>query len=434
MNYQLLLCVICIGLLIGAIAYALCVLCHLKRSIRPKHMSCTDCTKSIKGNRGKREIYLNTNSTLKQKHGAYNQSDTMYPENLQAMQETEAFKNKIRKLLGANEDDEVIFMASCSEAMASVMHWISTTAPYGIICGTDYDHKTVQENAELYNLKYDKESLKQRVLPDLTAGVMLTHVNPTTGEILDIENYMNLLVQYKYIDELTDNDEIYGTDKLLQHRPVVMLDATQSIGKVNILMHGHKQPIDVVMASLHKLGFPLNFSGVLVLNSSVKEQYVPLVAGAQQDGKRGGSYSMKPLLDNALLLEHEDPREKRKQEWQAGFDYLKSRGLNVYTPKGDHLYNTLLIDTNNHCPLEAIKTLADNYGIYVGNKTACANEINKKTGEVKVIKHLHGGSASKDLKPYDNSIRISFIEPGSLSKNALKAIADEIGKEAEDDE
>ena len=143
------------------------------------------------------------------------------------------------------------------------------------------------------------------------------------------------------------------------------------------------------------------------------------------------------MFDNFSLYESAYSKftsEKRKQEWQAGFDYLKSRGLNVYTPKGDHLYNTLLIDTNNHCPLEAIKNLADNHGIYVGNKTACANEINKKTGEVKVIKHLHGGAASKDLKPYDNSIRISFIEPGSLNKGALKAIADEISKAVEDDE
>ena len=429
MEYRLLICIICIALLIGVIAYASYVLCNVNR-----RMQCSNCSTRVIGNRGKREFYFNTNSTLKPIHGLYNQSDTMYPENIQAMQETEAFKNKIRKLIGANEDDEIIFMSSCSEAMASVMHWISIIAPYGVICGTDYDHKTVQENAELYTLTYDKESLKQKVLPDSTAGIMLTHVNPTTGEILDIETYMNLLVQYKYIDELTDNDEIYGSDKLLQHRPVVMLDATQSIGKVNILMHGHKQPIDIVMASLHKLGFPLNFSGVLVLNSSVKEQYVPLIAGAQQDGKRGGSYNMEPLLNNIKLLDHVDPAFKRQQEWQSAFDYFRSRGLNVYQPKGEHLYNTLLIDTNNHCTLETIKNLADKHGIYVGNKTACANEINKKTGEVTIHKPMSGGNKSKDLKPFDNSIRISFIQPGTLNKSALKAIADEISKEISKDD
>jgi cysteine sulfinate desulfinase/cysteine desulfurase-like protein len=245
---------------------------------------------------------------------------------------------------------------------------------------------------------------------------------------------MNLLVQYKYIDELTDNDEIYGADKLLQHRPIVMLDATQSIGKVNILMHGHKQPIDVVMASLHKLGFPLNFSGVLVLNASIKEQYVPLIAGAQQDGKRGGSYSLTSLLSNAGLLDHQDPLEQRKAEWESARKYFQSRGLNVYTPKGDHLYNTILIDTNNHCPLELIKTLADDHEIYVGNKTACANEVNKKTGEVKVLKNLQGGKASKDPRPFDNSVRISFVEPGTLDEGALKVIADEISKVVKEDD
>jgi selenocysteine lyase/cysteine desulfurase len=359
----------------------------------------------------------------------------MYPENLQSMQEAEVFKNKIRKLIGANENDEVIFMSSCSEAMASVMHWISLTAPYGIICGTDYDHKTVQENAELYQLTYDNESLKQRILPDLTAGIMLTHVNPTTGEILDIESYMNLLVQYKYIDELTDNDEVYGADKLLQHRPVVMMDATQSIGKVNILMHGHKQPIDVIMASLHKLGFPLNFSGVLVLNASIKDQYIPLIAGAQQNSKRGGSYSLTPLLANVGLLDHKDLLEQRKAEWDRSVKYLQSRGLNVYTPKGAHLYNTILIDTNNHCPLELIETLAKEHGIYVGNKTACANEVDK-SGKVKIIKpkNLQGGKASKDPRPFDNSVRISFIEPGALDTGAIKIIADEISKMVKEDE
>ena len=340
MDYRILLCILCVGSLVGAIVYALCVL----RRLKDRHMSCVKCShRRTKESFGKREFYFNTNSTLKTKHGTYNQSDIMYPENLQSMQEAEVFKNKIRKLIGANEDDEVIFMSSCSEAMASVMHWISLTAPYGIICGTDYDHKTVQENAELYQLTYDNESLKQRILPDLTAGIMLTHVNPTTGEILDIESYMNLLVQYKYIDELTDNDEVYGADKLLQHRPVVMMDATQSIGKVNILMHGHKQPIDVIMASLHKLGFPLNFSGVLVLNASIKDQYIPLIAGAQQNSKRGGSYSLTSLLSNAELLDHKDPLEQRKAEWEKSVKYFQSRGLNVYTPKGDHLYNTIFV-------------------------------------------------------------------------------------------
>ena len=149
MNYTLLICIICIGLLIGAIAYALCVLRELKN---PMSCSvCNDISRVTRNDKGQREVYLNTNSTLKPYHGAYNQSDTMYPENIKSHQEMEVFKNKIRKLIGANEDDEIIFMSSCSEAMASVMHWISLMTPYGIICGTSFDHKTVKENAELYN-------------------------------------------------------------------------------------------------------------------------------------------------------------------------------------------------------------------------------------------------------------------------------------------
>lgn len=432
MDRRILICILCIGLLISAIVYASCILRKLK-----EEMSCYNCRRRERftmNDNGIPEVYLNTNSTMRTVHGQYNQSDNMYPENIRASQEAEAFKDKVRKLVGANEDDEVLFMSSCSEAMASVMHWLSTTAPYGIICGTDYDHKTVEENAKLYGLVYDNEALKKKVLPDNTVGVMLTHVNPTTGEILDIETYMNLLSQYKYIDELTDNDEVYGNEKILQHRPVVMLDATQSIGKVGILMHGHKQPIDVIMASLHKLGFPLNFSGVLILNSSVKEQYVPLIAGAQQGGKRGGSYILAPLISHMDLLDHRDDFRKRKHVWIEARDYLRKRGLNVYEPKGRHLYNTILIDTNNHCTLELIKKLVDDHGIYVGNKTACANEFNKKTGKMEVKKPMRGGAKSKDLKPFDNAVRISFIDPQSLTKQAVKVIADEISKEVQKDE
>ena len=53
---------------------------------------------------------------------------------------------------------------------------------------------------------------------------------------------------------------------------------------------------------------------------------------------------------------------------------------------------------------------------------------------MEVKKPMRGGAKSNDLKPFDNAVRISFIEPQSLTKQAVKAIADEISKEERKDE
>ena len=385
---------------------------------------------------GMREIYLNTNSTYRPVHGKFNQSDMLYPETSQSMNDLEEVKQKLKKLVCANDEDEIIFVSSCSEAIASVFHWISLESPYTTICGTEHDHSTIRENAELYNFIYDSTSLKKRYIPDNTSCITLTHVDPTTGEIIDIENYISILSQYKFIDELVNNNEddigISG-DKLLQYRPVTMLDATQSIGKIYIDIHGHKNEIDVVVASLHKLGFPLNFSGIIILNKSVKDRFVPLVAGSQQNGMRGGSYNPDGLIENMHLLDHRDNRESRKQKWEEAYNFFTEKGLNVYKPKGEHLYNTLLIDTNNHCTLELITELSSKYGIYLGNKTACKNEPQKRGGSKKKNNDKQT-AGSKQLKPFDNAVRISFIDPVVLTRDSMEKIASEISKELASEE
>ena len=97
--------------------------------------------------------------------------------------------------------------------------------------------------------------------------------------------------------------------------------------------------------------------------------------------------------------------------------------MKVYKPQGSHLYNTLLIEVNK-CPLATINELAE-HNIYVGNVSACANEVEEQ--KQKKFK-LSGGSEKKEFAPFERAIRISFKKSKELSDSVLDTIIDEVKK------
>lgn len=413
MNYKILIFFLALIIIVLIIAIVFCVnkMCNCER----KGRKCIPL--------GKNKKYLNCNSTLNQINGALNYSDSLFPETQQQQKELEEVKNKIKSICGANKNDTVIFCSSCSEAVATLMHWAAKLNPYGTVIGSDFDHSVAKDNAENYGLKYEK-TLDSPNLNDNAGVIFLTHVNSATGEIMPINKYLKNLGTYSFLQDHGYSDEIEG--KVLQYRPLVCLDATQSLLKEPINMNNVKDgmlPIDVVVASLHKIGFDLNFSGVMVISKRVKNSFVPLIAGAQQGKDRGSSVNFEPIIASSYLLDHFDDRSKRKQKWQESYDYLTGKGLNVYKPKFDHLYSTLLIDTNNKCTLETIEKLSSKHGIYVGNKSACTNDKYKQ--------NINGGtivSEGQKLKPFDNAIRVSFMDPKALDNATLDIIAEELLK------
>lgn len=352
----------------------------------------------------KEMIYLNANSTKALQNGYLNPSDLGYPEILNQRSKLISFEEHIKNLVGASPDAKVIINSGATESIANIMFWTKKINKYGMVVGSKFDHGSVKDNAELYELEYSQDI---RNLPENTACVFMTQVNGSTGEIFNIGNYRKTILskyilsskkRYNYI--IDDNEANLIVP--LQYRPLLVIDASQSINKVPIKMK--EWDIDAVFFSLHKLGGPEGI-GILVVDN---DSFVPLIAGKQQHHLRGGTLPLETVLEYAEIFDDLDDYNLRIDKWNHIFKYLTDAGLKVYQPKNKHLYNTLLIEVET-CPLEIISELADD-GIYIGNVSSCENEdIYEKKGQ--------------DDNSY-KAIRLSFESDTNISDEVLNRIVE----------
>lgn len=410
------LCIIILLISIGYTYYYAKL--SLKNNFTRNKMKECNCNKTkIRLNINK-EIYLNTNSTYRPVNKEFNYSDILYPEIMEERKSIENITDKIKTIVGADKNDTVIFTSSCSESLATVFNWLNKVIPYGNVVGSSYDHSVVKNNAELYNFKYIQDNSFENI--SNASAVVLTQVSPETGEILNINDISNRIAQQENIyDKSIDFDDFNNESKIMQYRPWIIVDATQSFLKLPINMKENN--IDIVVASLHKIGFPINFSGILVISNRIMDTFVPLIGGIQQNHYRGGSINPQTFIDNSYLLNSYDTYfQKRKTRWEQSVKYLREKGLTVYEPKTEHLYNTILIDTNNNCPLKVINSLANKHNIYISPKTACLNEkLNRE-------QHLEQEQETSKQNSFKNAVRISFMDPKVINKKVLSKIIQEI--------
>jgi cysteine desulfurase len=345
-------------------------------------------------------VYLNTSSTSASETGKFNPSDFAYPEVFSDRERLEYLKVRLKKMLNAPIDASVVFNSGSTESIANCIFWAKNNNPYGVITGSDFDHPSVPENCKNMDVEYSTK------MTNKTGAIFITHVNSKTGEIFEIENFINNFYHNYSIFE-KDGFNPYH-DKILQYRPLIFLDAAQSITKLPIDMD--KWHLDAVFFSLHKIGGPLGL-GVLV----VKFGFKPLIAGYQQNHLRGGT------LDILSVLEYEDIFDKKyvvkKDKWIKIKQELDKSGLKVYNPKYNHLYNTFLISTGGKCPLGLINKLAMK-GIFVGNISACENELidDKDTN-----KTLKGGNNN-----FDTAIRLSVNNLDDIDSGVVEKIVESV--------
>ena len=360
-----------------------------------------------------RFVYLNTNSTDAIGNGCFNPSDLGYTNMAIVRQQKEQLKKEIKRLVNAPINAKVIFNSGATESIATCIHWAKSRNHYGHIVGTSFDHSAVQSNClnqdVIYTYvdgRYKGRMLKQiKETPNLSA-IFLTQVNSKTGEILSQE-----VVEYGSMARYMNDEDVHDLDEskvVGTYRPLIFMDATQSITKLPIDME--KWKLNAVFFSLHKIGGPMNM-GVLVINDEDRS-FKPLIAGEQNDGLRGGTFNDVELIKHRDIFKPcKTTIEQREKAWKHSVKQLKGKGLNVYEPTCDHLYNTILINISPKvCPLSIVNKLSEE-GIYLGTSSACANE-----------KILKGQMSGGDLA----HIRLSFINPDDLTDPVLNEIGDVI--------
>ena len=358
-------------------------------------------------------VYLNTNSTDAIGNGYFNPSDLGYTNMAIVRQQKEQLKNEIKHLVNAPVNAKVIFNSGATESIATCINWAKSRNHYGSIVGTSFDHSAVQNNCQNQDVPYAYVDgrYKGRMLKKLkdtpnTSAIFLTHVNSKTGEILPQE-----VVEYGSLARYMNDEDVHDLDESKvsgTYRPLIFMDATQSITKLPIDME--KWRLNAVFFSLHKIGGPMNM-GVLVINDD-DHSFKPLIAGEQNDGLRGGTFNDVELIKHRDIFKPcKTTIEQRQETWEHAVKQLKGKGLDIYEPIGDHLYNTILINISPKvCPLSIVNKLSEE-GIYLGTSSACANE-----------KVLKGQMSGGDLA----HIRLSFINPDDLTDHVLNEIGDVI--------
>lgn len=357
--------------------------------------------------------YLNYNSTFFGGNCQFNPSDIAYEEVAEELDKQSEIIEFIKKILNAGEDAKVIFTSGATEGIATVMHWCNYINKYGIILGSRLDHESVKANAENYGYKYkilDVDNIKNinNIINDNEniSMIFMTHVSSKTGEIYPLDQ----LPKMQYLSKTfmaggNEPENLTQNIITLQQKPIRVLDITQSIGKIPIDMQ--KYDINAVMFSMHKLGGEFN-TGVLVIRDTFKHEFVPLIAGSQQNNLRGGTYNSYAFDQLPLLLkDYPYNYNDCKERWITAEKYI-SENLNsesrlkpkLIKPTLNHVYNTFLIQLND-CGLGIIKKLSDD-GIYISSSSACST------------------------KNKDKFIRISFLKSSELSNETLKKIINEI--------
>ena len=373
--------------------------------------------------------YLNYASTYATQNGYLNPSDLAYPQIMEQRADMLRVENKIKKLINAPVDAKVIINSGATESIANCVFWAKSYNKYGTVVGSEYDHSAVEDNCNTFDVPYE-QSLRSGTIDDRCCMIVITHVNSKTGEVVNVQNFKQNVLN-KYVYEYTDGPNPYNNN-VRQYRPLVILDATQSIMKVPIDME--RWNLNAVFFSLHKIGGPIGM-GVLVIKDDKNAPFKPLISGKQQHALRGGTFPLQLFLENEYIFSKFDDFNERKTRWEHGRDKLKAAGLKVYEPKGQHLYNTLLIDLGR-CPLGVIHELAKK-NIYVGNTSACKNEelVNARDGvndgsvggsKGRGSKSGQSGGGAEEIKPFDKAIRISFSKSKELSDSVLDTIISEI--------
>ena len=352
--------------------------------------------------------YLNTNSTYATKTGYYNASDLGYRSMRMLRAEKEKVFNKIKEFVNASPDAKVILNSGATESIATCVNWAKHYNAYGMIYGTKFDHESIRKNCENQDITY-VQSDEPNITDSNVSAVFITHADSKTGELID-DKWLKLSKSLISMNDAKSDFELSSTSpNVVQHKPLVFVDATQSITKIPIDMQA--MGANALFFSLHKIGGPLN-EGILIISEPSNCKFVPLIAGEQNDGLRGGTLNETELVYNRDIFKIDTTPEQRQEKWERMAKELDKNHIDYVKPKGRHLYNTFLIKVNK-CPMAIVDELADSR-IYIGTMSACSNESE--------FSKLTGGAQPVD-ETEDKFVRLSFANIDDVPDTCIDKIS-----------
>lgn len=243
------------------------------------------------------------------------------------------------------------------------------------------------------------------------ACVICQSVNSETGCIQDIEYIQDFINKF---NRKTNSNIYFAVDNV---QGFARINYPNSVG-------------DFISISFHKIGAPVGFGALLVRNDI---ELNPLIAGKQNNGKRGGTYNIGSIFAvNQALKEFKynkccsicsyftDLLNTNTNVIQYG-DYMKlknKKGAFIVTfnakRKLHHVMLICIVVNGEGLCGKKVKKLFEEKGIIIGTGSACNTNEKKKSG-----------MASSDIIFSKSFLRFSFYQNTKIEvKKVVKLIID----------
>ncbi len=190
-------------------------------------------------------------------------------------------RSAMRTLLGAADEDEIIFTSGATEANSWVVFGSLPSPSHVVSCSLEHSsllaalHKAASRGHQIDLVGagasglIDPDELKS-VLRPTTRLVSIQFANNETGAVQSIA-------------------ELAASVRELAPEALIHTDATQAIGRESINLSAELADVDLLSFSAHKFHGPKGIGGLFIREGVNIE---PLIPGEQEKGRRGGTLNV----------------------------------------------------------------------------------------------------------------------------------------------
>ncbi len=373
----------------------------------------------------KQEVYEEVTKYLNPKNKKYyhNPSDisTFSKENY--IEVISSTKNKIKNLIGASNEDSIVFLSGGSEANNFAFRIGEEFVGFGgTIITSAVEHDSINMRCKYL---YDKNYNIIKISVDEKGRLDYKQI-----ENLDLPDkvFVSIMLANNELGNIYDLRRISDIIRKKCKTVLIHTDAVQAIGKMDVNVKDLN--VDMLSFSGHKIGAPKGI-GVLYIKNAVP--VTPLIYGHQECSFRGGTENLPYIagLGKAIEIAKKDfsflnyIEEERNQIEIKIKEYCNEKGIKFYV-NGDtqnRLPNTSSITLEGIDNVEFI-IKAERHYLFLSTGAAC----NTSTCESNRNPEIRASNVLEAIghKKFKNVLRISIGDPmdaldGSTTEIELKA-------------